>query len=66
MRQGRKIRKYRMRQGRKIRKYKQGHFPGGPVVKTSPSNAGGAALIPGQGVKILHASQPRNQNIKQK
>ena len=55
-----------MRQGRKIRKYKQGHFPGGPVVKTSPSNAGGAALIPGQGAKILQASRPRNQNIKQK
>ena len=41
-----------------------GGFPGGPVVKTS--NAGDAGLIPGQGAKILHASQPKNQNIKQK
>ena len=39
-------------------------FPGGPVVKTSPSNAGGAG--PGQGAKIPHAPQPKNQNIKQK
>ena len=41
-------------------------FPGGPVVKTSPSNAGSAGLIPGQGAKILHALRPKNQNIKQK
>ena len=41
-------------------------LPGSPVVKTSPSNAGGAGLIPGQGAKITHASWPRNQNIKQK
>ena len=32
-------------------------FPGGPVVKTSPSNAGGM----GWGAKISHASQPKNQ-----
>ena len=37
-----------------------------PVVKTSPSNAEGAGLIPGQGAKIPHASLPKNQNIKQK
>ena len=41
-------------------------FPGGPVVKTSPSNAGGAGSIPGQGAKIPHASWPKNQNIEQK
>ena len=41
-------------------------FPGGPVVKTSPSNAGGQGLIPGQGAKIPHALGPKNQNIKQK
>ena len=41
-------------------------FPGGPVVKTWPSNAGGAGSIPGRGAKIPHASRPRNQNIKQK
>ena len=34
-------------------------FPGGPVVKTSPSNAGGAGLIPGWGVKIPHALKPK-------
>ena len=39
-------------------------FPGGPVVKTSPSNAGGAGSIPGQGAKIPHTSWPENQNIK--
>ena len=30
-----------------------GDFPGGPVVKTSPSNAEGLGLIPGLGVKGL-------------
>ncbi len=29
-------------------------FADGPVVKTSPSNAEGAGLIPGQGTKIPH------------
>ena len=29
-------------------------FPGGPVVKTLLSNAGGAGLIPGQGAKNTH------------
>ena len=37
-------------------------FPGGPVVKTLPSNAGGAGLIPGRGAEIPHASWPNNQN----
>ena len=41
-------------------------FPGGPVVKTLPSNAGGASSIPGQGDKIPHALWPKNENIKQK
>ena len=41
-------------------------FPGGPVVKTSPSKAGGAGSIPGRGAKIPHASWPKKQNIKQK
>ena len=36
-------------------------FPGGPVVKTSPSNAG-AGSIPGQGTKIPKALQPENWN----
>ena len=36
------------------------------MVKTSPSNAGGADSIPGRGAEIPHASRPKNQNIKQK
>ena len=43
-----------------------GDFPGGSVVKTLPSDAGGAGSIPGQGAKIPHASWPKNQNIKPK
>ena len=34
-------------------------FHGGPMVKTSPSNAGGVGSIPGQGAKIPHASGPK-------
>ena len=41
-------------------------FPGGPLVKTSPSSAGGVGLIPGRGAKVLHALWPKNQNMKQK
>ena len=36
------------------------------MVKTSPSNAGGATSTPGQGAKISHILWPKNQNIKQK
>ena len=32
-------------------------FSGGPVVKNLPSSAGDSGSIPGQGVKIPHASQ---------
>ena len=39
---------------------------GSPVVGTSHSSAGGTGSIPGQGARIPHASQPKNQNIKQK
>ena len=31
-------------------------FPGGPVVKNLPYNAGDAGSIPGQGTKISHAA----------
>ena len=31
-------------------------FPGGPVVKNPPSNAGDAGSIPGRGTKIPHAT----------
>ena len=41
-------------------------FPGGPLVKNSPSSAGGVGLIPGRGAKLLHALWPKNQNMKQK
>ena len=41
-------------------------FPGGPGVKTSPSNARGAGSIPGGGAKIPYASWPKNQNMKKK
>ena len=42
------------------------NFPGAPVAKTSPSNAGGTGLIPGWGARIPHASWPKNQNMRQK
>ena len=35
------------------------------MAKASPSNAGGAGLIPGQEAKIPHASWQKDQNIKQ-
>ena len=39
-------------------------FPGGPVVKNPPSNAGDAGLIPCRGTKIpcLRAAKPANHN----
>ena len=40
------------------------NFPHGPEVNTGPSNAGGVGLLPGQGAKIPHDWQPKNQNIK--
>ena len=41
-------------------------FPGSPLVKSSPFNAGDMGLIPDQRAKIPHNSWPKNQNIKQK
>ena len=35
-----------------------GDFPGSPVVKNSPSNAGDVVLIPGRRTKIPHAVGP--------
>ena len=32
-------------------------FPGGPVAKTLPSNAGGVGSTPGRGTKIPHATE---------
>ena len=42
-----------MNSSSKLIKTDKGDFPGGPVVKTPPSNAGGAGLIPGGGIKVL-------------
>ena len=39
-------------------------FPGGPVVKTLSTNAGGAGSILGWGADILHALWPKNQKHK--
>ena len=41
-----------------------GAFPSGPVIKTSPSCAGGLGLIPCRGAEIPHASLPKHQDIK--
>ena len=39
-------------------------FPGGPVVKTSLPNAGGAGSIQGQGVKIPRLSTKKTKKHK--
>ena len=39
-------------------------FPGSPVVKTLPSNAGGAGLIPGGGSEIPRALRPTKPKHK--
>ena len=36
------------------------------MVKTPPSNEGGAGSIPVGGAKVPHTSCPKNQNIKKK
>ena len=40
---------------RDIKEKEQGDFPGSPVVKNQPSNAGDMGSIPGWGIKIPHA-----------
>ena len=45
-------------------KIRSSDFPGGPVVKTSPSNAGGEGSIPLWGAKIFHASWPKKPKHK--
>ena len=39
-------------------------FPGDPVVKILPSNAGGAGLIPGWEDKIPYVLRPKNSKHK--
>ena len=41
-----------------------GDFPGGPVVKTPASIAGGIGSIPGLGTKIPHAVRPKRKRKK--
>ena len=41
-------------------------FPRGPLLRTSPSSAGGTGSIFGQGAEIPYVWQPINQNKKQK
>ena len=43
-----------------------GDLPGGPVVKTLPSNAEGAGSTLDWRAKIPHATGPKHQNIEQK
>ena len=51
---------YRSKMFKKKKKKRiTGDFPGGPVVKTLPSNTGSPGSIPGQGVKLPHGSQPK-------
>ena len=40
-------------------KFKNWDFPGGPVVKNLPYNAGDTGSIPGQGTKFPHANMPQ-------
>ena len=42
-----------------------GDFPGSLVVKTPPSNAEGASLIPGWRAKIPRALQPKKHNTEE-
>ena len=54
--------KFKNKDKRSALVYKKGYhgdFPGGPTVKTLPSNAEGAGLIPDWGDKIPHASRPK-------
>ena len=45
-------------------KLKERDFPDGTVVKTLPSNTGGAGKIHGQGGKIPHVSWPKKPKFK--
>ena len=39
-----------------------GDFPGGPIVKNLPCNAGDVGSVPGQGTKILYAIEQQIPN----
>ena len=42
------------------------HFPGSQVIKNSPSNAGDAGSVPGQGAKIPHALWQKKNKTQDK
>ena len=42
-----------------VTRLRLGDFPGGPVVKTSPSNVGDACLMSGHEAKIPYALRPK-------
>ena len=46
------------------KKKKNQHLPGGPMVKTSPSNPQDVSSIPGWGVRIPNQKKKKKQNIK--
>ena len=49
----------------KFKKGAPGDFPGGPVIKTSPSNAGGAVrFLAGELRSHMPPGQKKDQNIK--
>ena len=51
----------------KFKKGAPGDFPGGPVIKTSPSNAGGAVrFLAGELRSHMPPGQKKDQNIKLK
>ena len=47
-----------------LKVYKRRDFTGDPVIKTSPSNAGGAGSIPGRRGKIPCTLQPKKHKIE--
>ena len=44
----------------------EGDFPGSPVVKSPPSNAGDSGSTPGQGTKTPHSKEQLSQNTTTK
>ena len=49
-----------------LKSLQRGNFSSSPVVKTSPSNAGGAGSIPGWGTKIPNAvwMRPKKKSLR--
>ena len=51
---------------KKMQRFSRRNFPGGPVVKTTPSDAEGVGLIPDPGTKIPDALQPPKPKPRRK